>query len=262
VPVASPSASTDTPLLIDETGVGRPILLLHAFPLSSRMWAGQCGTLAGLGRGLRVDFPGFGRSPPPTVRWTFESLAATILAELRQRGVSSLDGVGLSMGGYLLLELVRQSPRLFDRLVLADTRAEADTDESRKQRELVAVRSEKEGVAHLLDSIPRLLSPSAEPSVRRFVADEMLRATPQGVAAASRAMGARRDQRELLPKIACPTLIVVGSEDVIRPVADAERMAEKIPVAEVRVLPSAGHLSNLEAPEAFNRALVSFLGRG
>jgi pimeloyl-ACP methyl ester carboxylesterase len=249
-------------LFVEDSGEGRPLLLLHAFPLSSRMWEGQRATLAGLGRVLSLDFPGFGRSPPPSAPWTFESLGASILAELRRCRVFSVAGVGLSMGGYLLLELVRQQPDLFESLVLADTRAEPDTAESRKQREVVATRSEKEGVAHLLDSIPRLLSPRASSTAKRFVADEMLRASPQGVAAASRAMGARRDQRDLLPAIDCPTLVVVGEADVPTPVSDARRMSEAIPGAELRIFSGVGHLSNLEAADGFNRALVSFLGRG
>jgi 3-oxoadipate enol-lactonase len=145
-------------------------------------------------------------------------------------------------------------------LVLADTRAEPDTVESQKQREITAARAERTGVAHLLDSIPRLLSPHPPRAAMRFVRDVTLSATPQGVAAASRAMGKRHDQRDLLSTLTCPTLVVVGAEDGVTPVSDARRMSDAIPAAELRVLPGAGHLSNLEAQDGFNRALVSFLG--
>jgi pimeloyl-ACP methyl ester carboxylesterase len=250
-----------TELGFEEWGEGPPILLLHAFPLDSRMWLGQRSALATVGRALAVDFPGFGQSPPPAEEVSFERLAGAILAELRRRRVTSISAIGFSMGGYLLFELLRQNPELFDRIVLADTRAEPDTAESQKQREITAERTERTGVGHLVDAIPRLLSARPPYEVTRFVEDLALSATPRGVAAASRAMAKRRDQRDLLSAIASPTLVMVGAEDGVTTVAQSRRMADAIPGAELRVLPGAGHLSNLEAEDGFNRALVSFLSQ-
>ncbi len=244
----------------DWGGEGPVILLLHAFPLSSRMWEGQREALTPIGRLLLVDYPGFGKSPPPQAAVSLEAFAAEILSELRKRNLSGVSAVGLSMGGYLLFELLRQDAGMFERIVLADTRPGTDTFEGKKQREVVATRAERGGVAHLPDTIPRLLGPHPTAAVKRVVRELMLGATPQGVAAASRAMANRRDQTALLPTLSAPTLIVVGSDDLVTPLDESRRMSEEIPGAQLRVLAGVGHLSNLEAPERFNRALVSFLG--
>jgi pimeloyl-ACP methyl ester carboxylesterase len=256
-----PRATSTAPrIVIDERAAGRPILLLHAFPLSSRMWDGQRAVLASLGRVLAADFPGFGQSPAPTGYPSMQEVAEALLLELSRRRIGSLCAVGSSMGGYLLLEMVRQRPALFDKLVLANTRAEADSPEQIEKRRQSARRSETQGVAHLCGMVSDLLGPRANHATQRHLRDLILEATPQGAAAASLAMAGRRDQREILSTIACPTLVIAGGADAIIPTERSTRMAASIPNARLRILPGVGHLSNLEAEEAFNRALFSFLG--
>jgi pimeloyl-ACP methyl ester carboxylesterase len=224
------------------------------------MWDGQRAVLSSLGRILAADFPGFGQSPAPSDYPSMQEVAEALLLDLSRRRITSLCAVGSSMGGYLLLEMVRQRGGLFERLVLANTHAEADSPEQIEKRRQSAQRSETQGVAHLCGMVPDLLGPRASHAMQKHVRDLILTATPRGAAAASLAMAGRRDQREILPTIACPTLVIAGGADTIIPTERSARMAAGIPDARLRILPGVGHLSSLEAEEAFNRALFSFLG--
>jgi pimeloyl-ACP methyl ester carboxylesterase len=171
---------------------------------------------------------------------------------------------GLSMGGYVAFEFYRRFPRRVRALVLADTRPQADTDEARRTREETAQKVLREGMAPIADSmLPKLLSENtreSEPDVVERVRAMMLGIEPAGAAAALRAMAVRRDQTDLLPSIDVHTLIVVGSEDPITPPSDAETMSEKIEGARLVRIEGAAHLSNVERPEEFNRALTEFVG--
>ncbi len=170
--------------------------------------------------------------------------------------------VGLSMGGYVAFPLLR---RLGDRvraLVLADTRATADSDRAATDRQLLAAQVEREGIdAAVSELLPRLLAPTTlqgDPELVERVRAIALENKVQGVVGALRAMAARPDSTPQLPRIRCPVLVLVGEHDAVTPPDEAREMARRIPNARVEVLPRAGHLSNLEAPEAFSAALAEF----
>jgi pimeloyl-ACP methyl ester carboxylesterase len=185
-------------------------------------------------------------------------MARRILEEAPERFLLA----GLSMGGYVALEVMRQSPERVERLALLDTSARPDTPEQTEARlELVrlARKSGLETVAREL--IPRLLHPSR-------LEDEKLVSTITGMALATgfeaferqeRAIIARNDTREILPLIECPTLVLCGREDRITPVAFHEELAENIPDARLRVIEKCGHLSTLERPDEVNIALREWL---
>jgi pimeloyl-ACP methyl ester carboxylesterase len=149
-------------------------------------------------------------------------------------------------------------------LVLADTRAQGDTDEARRTREETAARALKEGMGVIADSmIPKLFAPATlerETGVVARVREMILGTKPEGAAAALRGMAVRRDQTDFLKEIRVPVLILVGGEDAITPPADSEAMRGRIEGSRLEVIEGAGHVSNLERPEEFNRALASFLG--
>jgi pimeloyl-ACP methyl ester carboxylesterase len=148
-------------------------------------------------------------------------------------------------------------------LILADTRAQADTEEAKQNRAQQAEKALAEGMAGIADAmLPKLLTPetvSKRPEVVKRVRDMMLKTKPEGAAAALRGMAERDDQTSLLSKITVPTLIVVGAEDAITPVADSEKMNERLAGSHLVVLENAGHVSNLERTEKFNEALLDFL---
>ncbi len=180
-------------------------------------------------------------------------------------GIDSAVIGGLSMGGYVALALYRYAPELFRALVLADSRAEADGPEARANRTRLSQLAASGGAAAIADDmLPRLLGSatrSADSSIEPRVRALILANEPAVLQAALQAMMTRPDSTQLLKDIVVPTLVVVGADDQLTPQPMSAAMASTIPSAELCVLPDAGHLSNLEQPQAFNAALLAFLGR-
>jgi pimeloyl-ACP methyl ester carboxylesterase len=245
-----------------EAGTGpQTVLLLHAFPLHSGMWEPQILALQASCRVVALDYPGMGRSAEPRVGMTLESLADDVVAFLSARGVEQAAVVGLSMGGYLAMALLRRAPRVVTRLVLADTRETADPPEGVANRERFAQRVLEEGAGWVADEmVPKLLTADRRPSVEKRVRELVARATPAGMAACQRAMAARPDSGDVLRSATCPVLVVVGQEDALTPPADARRMFSLLKGARLAEIPEAAHLANLENVTEFNRVLVDFLG--
>jgi pimeloyl-ACP methyl ester carboxylesterase len=248
----------------DDVGSGAPLVLLHAFPLHRAMWAQ---TSAALGREYRVitpDLRGFGESSG-SERVTIGELADDVIGLLDALGIERASVGGLSMGGYVALNLVIRYPERVDGLILADTRAGADDEAGRGNRAALAEKALTQGAVAVAEQmLPKLLSaaaPQADPQLVAQVRALIEGAVPAAIAAASLAMGERADSTGRLAAITAPTLVIVGSEDSITPVAESTAMKDAIPQASLAIIPDAGHLSNLERPAAFNRALEIFLER-
>ncbi len=215
-------------LAVTDEGSGAPIVLLHPFPLDSTVLDAQADLLARDRRVVRIDYPGFGQSPPPAgpvSAFAFEVYARALREVLAKKKISRADGFGLSIGSYTLIELSRQAPLFFDRLVLVSARATAGSPEARADREAIAQRAEAEGAGLQLAGIwaPLLLRPDAELATRRLVEKIICRSTPQGVAAAARALATRGDQSTPARGITAKTLVIHGGEDRLTPLAEAEQ---------------------------------------
>lgn len=247
----------------DTGGSGAALVLLHGFPFDRSMWRGQAEALGGEFRFVAPDLRGLGETPPGDGGLTIEVMAEDVAALLDELKLESVVLGGLSMGGYVAFEFIRKFPERVRALVLADTRPQADTEEGRRAREENAQRALREGMVPIAESmLTKVLSDGTRErggEVPERVRAMMLGTSPAGAAAALRAMAVRRDQTDLLPSINVPTLIVVGDEDSITPPADAEAMSAKIEGSRLVVVEGAGHLSNVEQPEQFNRALGEFL---
>ena len=247
----------------DTGGGGATLVLLHGFPFDRSMWRAQAEALGDEFRVVSPDLRGLGETQLGDGAITIEGMAEDMAALLDELNLGRVVLGGLSMGGYVAFEFFRKFPARVRALVLADTRPQADTEDGRRAREENAQRALQEGMAPIVESmLPKLLSAVTRErggEVLTRVRAMMLGTPPAGAAAALRAMAVRRDQTDLLPSIDVPTLIVVGSEDAITPPADAEAMSAKIAGSRLVVLEGAGHLSNVERPEEFNRALEEFL---
>lgn len=247
----------------DTGGDGATLLLLHGFPFDRSMWRGQAAALGQEFRVIAPDLRGAGETPVGVGDVTLETLAEDVAALLDELNLGRVVLGGLSMGGYVAFEFFRKFPERVRALVLADTRPQADTEEGRRVREENARRALQEGMAPIVESmLPKLLSAGTRErggELLERVRSMMLGVKPEGAAALLRAMALRRDQTDLLPSINVPTLVVVGSEDAVTPLADAETLRAKIEGSRLLVIEGAGHLSNVEQPEEFNRALVEFL---
>ncbi len=247
----------------DDEGRGSPVVLLHAFPLNRKMWRPQVEALAGRYRLITLDFRGHGGSGTASEDSTMERLAEDVRGLLDCLKLERVVLGGLSMGGYVAFTFLRRWPERVTALILADTRASADTEEGRKARYETAALAEREGSAVIAERmLPKLLAtatPERKPEIVSVVREMILEATPAGIASALRGMAARAPAFDLLPQIKIPTLILVGEHDVLTPPADSEAMAKEIPGSTLVKIPDAGHLSNLEQPAVFNSALSKFL---
>jgi 3-oxoadipate enol-lactonase len=255
----------DIEMAYDESGDGTPVVLLHGFPFNRSMWRGQAEALGATFRVVAPDLRGQGETPlgEASGAVTMEQMASDVAALLDELNVGRAVVGGLSMGGYVALAFRRVFPERVRALVLADTRAGADTDDARRTREETAKRALAEGMEPIADAmLPKLLSGETRaqrPDVVERVRAMMLATNPAGAAAALRGMAQRRDQTNLLEEIAVPTLIVVGRDDAVTPPAEAEAMRDRVAGSRLVVVEGAGHLSNVERPEEFNLALVDFL---
>jgi pimeloyl-ACP methyl ester carboxylesterase len=190
-----------------------------------------------------------------------EVLAGDVKELLAHLRVERAAVVGLSMGGYLALELWREQPLLFTGLALCDTKAGADTPEGAAGRETFAKGAIEHGLHWVADQMtPKLLKPSPDAAAVREVRRLIGEGSPAGVAAAQRGMARRPDSTPTLATVTCPTLVVVGEEDTLTPPAEAEKLVAGIKGARLARIAGAGHLPNIEAPAAFNEALGAFLG--
>lgn len=250
----------------DDVGTGsatNTLLFAHAFPLNRTMWAPQVSALVERCRCVAADFRGFGEStvaPPYSVEQYADDLAH-LLDVLR---VDKVVLVGCSMGGYVSLAFWRRHRRRVRALVLADTRAGADSDETlARRRQLIRVAREEGATAvanlqirALVGKTTREKQPDTYDAVHRMIAQ-----TPvEGIVGALEAMMVRPDSTAMLGTIDVPTLVVVGDEDVPTPVKEARLLHERIPGSRLEIITNAGHLANLERPAAFNHVLTEFLG--
>jgi pimeloyl-ACP methyl ester carboxylesterase len=246
---------------LDE-GRGQPVLLLHAFPLNADMFRPQIAALSGRYRFIVPDHRGFARSSLGSGAMEMSRIAKDALGILDLLKIQSAVVGGVSLGGYAAMALLRQDAGRVRALVLADTQVGADDEARKVQREETARAVMEKGMEVLVESMmPRLLGPDAGSQVREDVA-AMIRANkPEGAAAALRGMALRTDSRDVLHRFSGPTLVVVGQQDSLTPPARAREMKELLSAGELVEIPGAGHLPNLERPDAFNQALESFLVR-
>jgi pimeloyl-ACP methyl ester carboxylesterase len=247
-------------LHVRDEGDGTPLLLLHAFPVHGESFGPLMAELAPEMRLLVPDQRGFGESPPCPSVLTMESLADDALAILDERNIESAVVGGVSMGGYVSMALLRKAPERVRRLVLIDTHAFADDEAGKAGREKTARAILEHGPSVLIENLlPKLLSPSVDPSVRARVASMILECPPATAAAALRGMALRPDSHETLARWGGPVLIVVGEDDTLAPLERARAMVDVLPGAQLVTVPAAGHLSPLEAPASVARAIRAFV---
>ena len=245
------------------------VVLLHAFPFDRHVWDGVIDVLAEADWDVVVpDLRGFGESSygddgpddEPALSW----MARDVLGILDRMGVSAAVFAGISMGGYVAMEIVRQDPARVAGIALVDTKATADSDEARANRLKVAEQVLASGSTDALSRamVPTLLGATSLEERRDVVAQVtgwIAAADPQAVAWAQRAMAARPDSLADLASLAVPALVVWGIEDGMSPRAEQDLMVEALRDARLVVVTESGHLSTVEAPEQVADALVTFL---
>ena len=248
-------------LAYNDQGTGLPIVFLHAFPLNRTMWAEQVKALSSQFRAITIDLRGHGESDAPLWHYTLDQAADDVIGLLDHLSIRQAVFVGLSMGGYVLFALYRKYADRVQGLVLADTRAQADTAEGKEARFQMAQIAYKNGPSAIADiMLPKLLSPATiqtRPELVRRVRTMIEGTQVSGIAGDLMALAERPDSIALLNQITCPTQIVVGEQDLATPPSDAKLMADRIPDARLTIIPGAAHLSNMEQPGLFNETIRS-----
>jgi pimeloyl-ACP methyl ester carboxylesterase len=246
----------------EEAGSGLAVLLLHGFPHDRTLWAAQLAAPPSGTRLIALDLPGFGESETAAVP-SLEHWADWVAAALDALGVERAVIGGLSMGGYLAFALWRRHASRVHGLVLADTRAGADTLEGQEKRVAMQAQVLKEGPAAIATAmLPGMVGKTTRaerPRAVEYLDAMMRRASVAAIHDALDALRTRPDSTPTLATISVPTLIICGDEDTLTPVKESEAMRSGIPDAQLAVIPGAGHASCVEHPAAFNAVLSGFI---
>ncbi|MDQ2951221.1 MAG: alpha/beta hydrolase, partial [Chloroflexota bacterium] len=231
-----------------------PLVLLHAYPLEGSMWDREVRALSDVASPIIApSFPGFGRSALPSRQPTLDDYADAVITLLDEAKIQTAAFAGLSMGGYVAFALWRRHRRRIEKLAFIDTKAEGDTPGAAANRVRLAETIREHGVEALLKAPPQWLrdgSPHWDALKKTIRAQEK-----EALARASVAMSTRPDSTADLATIDVPTAVIVGEADAITPLASSKSIAAAIADASLSVIPDAGHISNIDAPEAFEKAM-------
>lgn len=246
----------------DDEGNGTPILLMHAFPLDRRMFAPQQAPLAESIRFIAFDVPGAGESAPGVV--SIDGIADIAAALLDHLGVNKAVVGGVSMGGYAAFAFARRHPERLRGLILANTRAVADTGDGKAARKAMAAVAMERGAAEIANRmIARLLGETTlreRPAVVSNVRAMIQSTPPETIAMLLDALANRADSTPTLGAIGVPTLAIAGEEDSLAPPAETAGWAAEIRDARLVCIERAGHLACMEDPAAFNGIVRDFVG--
>ncbi|MDX3663466.1 alpha/beta hydrolase [Streptomyces sp. ID05-26A] len=246
----------------DDEGTGEVLVLVHGHPFDRTMWRPQVEHFSAKGwRVIAADLRGYGETTVVPGVTPLDVFAADIAALLDHLGVERFVLGGLSMGGQIVMQCVQAFPGRLKGVILADTFAQAETEEGRRNRNAMADRLLREGMSGYATEVKWKMVARHNPEAAEFVARLMHAAPPEGAAAALRGRAERPDYSEILRTITVPTLVIVGSEDEYTPVKDAEYMSERVPGSALVVVDGAAHMPNLERPEVFNRAVEELLAQ-
>jgi len=239
-----------------------PVIFIHGFPFNHEMWKDQIEILADTHRVITYDVRGHGKSELGDGHVLIDFLVDDLFALMDHLGIQSANVVGLSMGGYVALRGVEREPERFLSLVLSNTKSEADTNEAKAKRADAIRTIQKDGVKafseNFLKSVFASESFDKHPQEIRKVRTMIEKTSPDTLCRTLIALAARTDTTDALGKLNIPVLIIVGEHDQLTPPSAAQSMANRIPDAQIHILPDAAHMSNLESPEEFNTHLRNF----
>jgi pimeloyl-ACP methyl ester carboxylesterase len=251
-------------LAYDDIGSGPAVVLLHGFPLCRKMWQPQVKALATAGyRVITPDLRGFGESEAPNGSHSISIFADDVAGLLTHLGIEKAVIGGMSMGGYVLLNLVERYPHRVAAAMFLVTRAAADDEPARMRRSSLAGEVAAGRPQIVTDAFEGILFAGSTPAVRPELVAEvrtwMTATTSPGLAGGLLAMRDRKDYIDLLPSFELPALVIGAEADRAVPPEHSRLLAEALPNARLCMIAEAGHMANLERPEAFNTCLLEFL---
>ena len=241
----------------EEDGGGTAIVFLHGVGSDKSVWAPQLAHFGKEGRALAFDYPGYGESGF-IAGASRDDFAAAILAAMGALDIQTAHICGLSLGGVIAIAMHAIAPQRCLSLILADTFASHPDGRGIYERS-VAASTDLRALAEARVDV--LLAQPADPVVRAEVVETMARIDPAAYRIGAEAVWLA-DQRDRAAAIAVPTLVICGAEDKVTPPELSRELAALIPGARYSEIERAGHLSNLEQPDAFNRLVGEFIANG
>ena len=242
-----------------------PIVFIHGFPFNKTMWTGQLAAFKNKYRPIAYDVRGHGESDAGTADFSMDLFANDLLAFLDALKIEKAVVCGLSMGGYIALNAIQKQPGRIAALILTDTQCGADTPEGKDKRMKTIAFIQKNGLHVYADeSLKNLFAPASFQSrkeVVKFIHQTILDTPAEVICRTLQALADRTETCSYLPKIKTPVCVIVGKEDKVTPPAVAQKMASAISNGALIEIENAGHLTNLEAPEEFNKQVLKFLER-
>lgn len=240
-----------------EAGCGAltPIVFLHGVGSDKSVWRPQLDHFAAKRRALAFDYPGYGDSDPAPEGTTRDDYAAAILSAMHELGISQAHICGLSLGGVVAIAMHHADPKRCASLILADTFAVHPEGRAIYERGIAASDNLRAMAEARVDV---LLAQPADPALRREVVETMARVDPAAYRIGAKAVWLA-DQRERAGEIRVPTLVICGEQDHVTPPALSKVLTQLIPGARYEAIEGAGHLGNLERPDAFNTLVGAFI---
>lgn len=257
------SNSIGTEYTVQGPRTGLPVILIHGFPFSKEMWKPQVDALGKEFYLVTYDIRGHGASDAGDGQYSIELFVDDLIALMDHLKISRAIAAGLSMGGYIALRAIERHPDRFRGLVLCDTKSEADNNEGKIRRmaqvKIIKTDGLQSFTAGFLKNIFYEKTFQKNPGAVELIRNVIDSSNPLAVTGTLLALAARTDTTSTLYLIKVPTLILVGKHDTTTPPSAANAMKEKIPNAALYIINNAGHLSNLENPEDFNKHLLEYL---
>ena len=251
-------------LAYDDVGSGPAVVLIHGFPLCRKMWRPQFNCLPDAGfRLVTPDLRGFGESDAPIGPYSIDLFADDVVELLDHLGIDRAVVGGMSMGGYVLFNLLERFPDRLTAACFLTTRANADDEAGKARRLQLAQEVMKFGPQAIADSFEQILFAGETLRERQKLVGEvyswMTGTDSRGLAGGLLAMRERKDYTDLLGNFTLPALAIGAEEDKAAPADKAREIAGGIPGCRLCIIPQAGHMANLENPGAYNACLLEFL---
>ncbi|MFH0990382.1 MAG: alpha/beta fold hydrolase [bacterium] len=242
---------------------GSPIIFIHGFPFNHSMWDPQMMALPNHYRAITYDIRGHGLSEIGDGQYTIDLFVEDLIALLDHLVIDRTTVCGLSMGGYIALRALERYPERFNALILSNTRAESDSNETKVKRFATFKMIKERGVSVFAEQFVQSIFSDDTKSKNDALVNSFTRLiqtnSPLGICGTILALASRTDLLAGLSQIAIPTLILVGEHDTLTPVSASRTMREHIQRSTLKVISHAAHISNLENPIEFNKVLVEFL---
>ncbi|MBP6403357.1 MAG: alpha/beta fold hydrolase [Bacteroidia bacterium] len=254
----------DITISYNDVGEGStPIIFLHGFPFDKSSWQPQISYFQKTNRVIAYDIRGFGKSTSGNIKESISLFADDLIYFMDGLKIEKAIVCGLSMGGYILLNAMARFPERFEALILSDTQCLSDSPEMKEKRNQSIKKINENGYPEFAENFVKAVFCAETIKTKLEVVEKIkhviLSTSPKTVIGTLNALAQRWEMCTSLINIAVPVLIICGTEDKVTPLAQSEYLHDNIANSTLHSIANAGHMSNLEQPEEFNRHVEDFI---